>query len=109
MRQSLAGQEKFHGAVINHGGRSDTRIFQEFSALGEELESLKDKIVGSRVAAKVALIFDWENWWALELTSGPSKDLRYLEQVAHYYKAFHTLGISVDILKKPLLHWKDTL
>lgn len=99
MRQSLAGQEKFHGAVINHGGRNDTRIFQEFSALGEELESLKDKIVGSRVAAKVALIFDWENWWALELTSGPSKDLRYLEQVAHYYKAFHTLGISVDILK----------
>jgi beta-galactosidase len=99
MRQSLAGQEKFHGAVISHGGRSDTRIFQEFSVLGEELESLKDQIVGSRVVASVALIFDWENWWALELASGPSKDLRYLEQVAHYYKAFHALGISVDVIK----------
>lgn len=38
MRQSVAGQEKFHGAIISHSGREDTRVFRESSVLGAELE-----------------------------------------------------------------------
>lgn len=99
MRQSIGGQEKFHGAFINHGGSDDTRVFKEFSQLGVELSRLGDVMLGSRVQANVAMIFDWENWWALELASGPSKDIQYLQQISHYYKPFHDRSISIDIIK----------
>jgi beta-galactosidase len=61
MRQSIAGQEKFHGAFISHGGKDDTRIFKEFCQLGNEFSQLGNEILGSRVQAKVAMLFDWEN------------------------------------------------
>ena len=40
MRQSIAGQEKFHGAVITHAGHNNTRVFRETAALGAELEKI---------------------------------------------------------------------
>ncbi len=42
---------------------------------------------------------DWHNWWAVELSSGPSRDLQYLPQVQKYYKAFYKRNIAVDILR----------
>ncbi|MEN8906861.1 MAG: beta-galactosidase [Clostridiales bacterium] len=99
MRQSIAGQEKFHGAFISHSGRDDTRIFRELSKLGSELEKLGDVFLDGRTDSQVGFLFDWENWWALELTSGPTKDMDYLTQVHSYYKAFHTQNISMDMLK----------
>ncbi len=99
MRQSIGGQEKFHGAIIDHSGREDTRIFQECKQLGQELQQLGDLFIGAKTQASVAMLFDWENWWSLELTSGPTKDMNYLEQVHHYYKAFYDKNISVDMVK----------
>ncbi|HIZ21334.1 MAG TPA: beta-galactosidase [Candidatus Blautia faecigallinarum] len=99
MRQSIGGQEKFHGAVISHAGREDTRIFREISDLGAELGRLGDICLDGRTDAKVGFLFDWDNWWALELTSGPTKDMDYLAQVHKYYKAFYEKNIQTDILK----------
>ena len=98
LRQSEAGHEKFHGAVISHSGREDTRVFREISALGSELQKLGGAFAGSRINAKVGLLFDWENWWALELASGPSKDMDYLETVRKYYAPFYENNIPVNIL-----------
>ena len=99
MRQSVGGQEKFHGAVISHAGTDDTRIFREFEQLGAELHQLGGQILDARTNADVGILFDWDNWWALELCSGPTKDMDYLLQVAHYYRAFHKQNIAVDIVK----------
>lgn len=99
MRQSIGGQEKFHGAMISHADREDTRIFCEMSRLGKELRQLEDWSLDAKIKADVGIIFDWENWWALELSSGPTKDMDYLEQVHKYYKAFYDNNISVDMLK----------
>ncbi len=99
MRQSVGGQEKFHGAVISHADREDTRIFQEISKLGAELKILGDSCLDGRVQAQVGILFDWDNWWALELASGPTQDMDYLSQVHTYYKAFYRQNIPVDILK----------
>ena len=89
MRQSIGGQEKFHGAIISHAGTDDTRIFREFEQLGSELHQLGGQILDARIKADVGILLDWDNWWALELCSGPTKDMDYLLQVAHYYRAFH--------------------
>lgn len=99
MRQSVGGQEKFHGAIISHNGRDDTRIFREISKQGMELKKAGSRFIGGRTDAKVGIIFDWENWWALELCSGPTQDMNYLEQVHHYYKPFYYQNIPVDMVK----------
>lgn len=98
LRQSVAGQEKFHGAVISHAGRSDTRVFEECRQLGAELKMLGDVFVGGRTPARVGILFDWNNWWALENSSGPTKDMDYLEIVRRFYKPFYDRNIAVTIL-----------
>lgn len=98
MRRSPAGCEKFHGALIDHAGNNKTRVFRECSQLGLELRNIGNEIIDSRIDSKVALIFDWETWWALECSIGPSGRLRYVNEVFKYYKAFHDLNISVDII-----------
>jgi beta-galactosidase len=98
MRQSIAGQEKFHGAVISHAGHENTRVFRESARLGGELKKLGGRFVGSRISARVGLLFDWNNWWALENSSGPSRDIDYLKTAAGYYKALFRRNIAVDVL-----------
>ncbi len=98
MRQSIAGQEKFHGAIISHSGREDTRVFRESAALGAELDRIGDAFLEGRTPAKAAILFDWNNWWALELSSGPSKDIDYLKTVSLYYETLFRQNIAVDFL-----------
>ncbi len=98
MRRSIGACEKFHGAVIDHVGHENTRVFREITKLGEELVKLSDKTLGSKIKSKVGIVFDWDNWWALENTSGPTYRIDYLEEVQNYYKALHKKNIAVDIL-----------
>jgi beta-galactosidase len=100
MRQSIGGQEKFHGALISHAGHENTRIFKECSQLGSELKKLGGRRNGGRSHAHVGMFFDWSSWWALENSSGPNQDLQFLEIMTAYYKAFHTLNIPVDVIGK---------
>ncbi len=98
LRRSVGGCEKFHGAVIAHAGTEDTRVFREVQKLGQELERLGDKTLGSANQAEVGVIFDWDNWWALEYTSGPSVDLKYVPHIHSYYKYFYDRNIGVDMI-----------
>ena len=98
LRRSIGACEKFHGAVIGHAGTEDTRVFREVQALGAELEQIGTQIMGSRNEAQVGMIFDWDNYWALEYTSGPSIDLKYVEQIHSYYKYFYERNIPVDMI-----------
>ncbi|MCA1597180.1 MAG: beta-galactosidase, partial [Chloroflexi bacterium] len=97
-RRSRGACEKYHGAVVEHAGRTDARVFREVSALGEELESLGTQTLGGRVDAAAAVLFDWENWWAIEYSSGPSVDLKYVPQCRSYFGALHSLGIPADVV-----------
>ncbi len=98
MRRSIGACEKLHGAVIDHVGNENTRVFREVASLGEELKQLGDKTLGLRSESKVALVFDWDNWWAVEYSAGPSCDLKYRDEVLNYYTALHDRNISVDII-----------
>lgn len=98
MRRSIGACEKYHSAVIDHAGHEHTRVFREIQALGEELKELKGQTLGSRVSAEAAILVDWDNWWALEYSAGPSCDLRYLDEVERYYTAFYEQNIPVDII-----------
>lgn len=52
----------------------------------------------TRNKSDVGIIFDWDNYWALEYTSGPTQDLKYVDQIHHYYEYFYNKNISVDMI-----------
>ena len=98
LRRSIGGCEKFHGAVIAHAGTENTRVFRETAQLGKELQLLSPYVLKTVNQAQVGVLFDWENYWAIEYTSGPHKDLRYVNQIHSYYEYFYDRNISVDMI-----------
>ena len=98
MRQSKGACEKYHGAVLDHAGRTDTRSFREIAALGEELAGLGDAVLGARTPARVALLFDWDSWWAAEMTDGFNRHVKYPAVVLAYYRALWSAGAQVDVV-----------
>lgn len=98
MKRSIGACEKYHGAVIDHVGNENTRVFREVSALGAELDTIGELTLGARTPAKAAIYFDWENWWAMEYSAGPSVRLHYVDEILKYYTAFNTLNIPVDFI-----------
>lgn len=98
MRRSIGACEKYHGAVIDHVGHENTRVFREIAELGAELDKIGSLTLGARTDAKAAVVFDWDNWWATGYSAGPSVNLRYCDEILNYYKAFHNLNIPVDII-----------
>jgi beta-galactosidase len=95
-RASRAGSEKFHSGMLPHAG-TESRTWREVAALGQELAGL-DALLPARVRAEVAIVFDWESWWALELDSKPSVDLRLFEQVRSYYDPLFERNVTVDFV-----------
>ena len=98
-RQAKAGAEKFHAGMVPHGG-TDTRVFREVEALGSELSTLSQLpgLLGGRVEAHVAIVFDWDSWWALEQAASPTR-LSYVEGVFAWYRAFSAAGVTVDFVR----------
>lgn len=98
LRRCIGAGEKFHGAVIDHVGTNETRVFKEVKQLGKELANLGDILLDGRTPAKVGLIFDWENYWALESAIGPNVELKYVDQVHRYYRELYKRNIPVDMV-----------
>ena len=97
-RRGRGGCEKLHGAIVEHAGREDTRVFREVSQIGAELQQLGDAVVGASMDAKVAILFDWDNWHAVDDAVGPIRQKRYLETVSRQYLAFYRRNIPVDVV-----------
>lgn len=95
-RQSRAGAEKFHSAMLPHAG-TDTRTWREAVGLGEQLAALPPLPPAGR-DARVALVFDWENWWAVEGSDHPQNQLDYLAVVQRWYRALHRRHVQVDLV-----------
>ena len=98
LRRSRGASEKYHGAVIDHAGHENTRVFREVAALGAELAALGPAILDSRVESRIGIMFDWENWWAIEMSSGPSIALKYVQQVTAWHAALWSRNFGVDVV-----------
>lgn len=97
-RQSQGSSEKFHGAVVSHEGTENNRVFREVAQLGADLDALS-AVAGSQTEAQVALIYDFENKWAIDLEFGPQNtNKNYQETVRDWYRPFWKRGIAVDVV-----------
>jgi beta-galactosidase len=94
-RQSKAGAEKFHSAMVPHVSPEDSRSWREVRKLGAELGKL-DPLLGASGEAETAILLDWESWWALELDSKPSAAVRMLDCVYSFCKPLFEANVPVD-------------
>ncbi|MFF7486947.1 beta-galactosidase [Streptomyces luteogriseus] len=93
-RQSRRGAEKFHSAMVPHGG-TDTRVWREVVELGASIQALSE-IRGTRTEADVAVLWDWQSWWAQNLDWRPSVDHEARERADAFYEALYDRHLTVD-------------
>lgn len=79
-----------------HSGEH-SRTFQEISTLGDELKRA-DPVTGSTTTADVAIVWDWENWWAVEGCYHPDHTYSYRDAVTHHYRALWPQNIATDVV-----------
>lgn len=97
-RKGRGSMEKFHGAVVDHYGGTDTHEFQDVKAVGQRLAAM-DSLYHSQVRAQVALVYDTENKWAVEGAAGPRNcGIHYLEALQAHYRALWEMGVAVDVV-----------
>ena len=94
-RQSRAGAEKFHSAMVPHGPPERSPTWREVKQLGQELRTL-DALADTKVGADVAILFDWESWWALELPSKPSNRVQQMAMIEAFYRPLYEGNVGVD-------------
>jgi beta-galactosidase len=92
-RQSTAGAEKWHSAMVGHDGE----IRAEVAALGAELAGLTG-IAGRPVEAGAAVVFSWPSWWAQSQPAQPAAELDHLTEARRWYGAAWDEGITVDFV-----------
>ncbi|MDE0545833.1 beta-galactosidase [Microbacterium sp. C7(2022)] len=93
-RASRSGAEKFHSAMLPHAGTS-SRVWKEVVQLGGALEKI-DAIRGSRVQADVAILWDFESFWAQDLEWRPSEDITHAERIRAFYERLWRDNITID-------------
>ena len=97
-RKGRGGSEKFHGAVVDHCGHENNRVFREVSELGRELETM-DSLVGTATESEVAILFENDNRIILNMVQGFHKyNTKYQTTLENHYKQFWKRGINVDII-----------
>ncbi len=96
-RKCRGEAEKFHGAVIDHYGKADTRVFADVSRVGALLGKL-GAVAGSDTVSQAAVLYDWENSWAIEDLQGWRSPRLYEDTVYQHYRALRRLGINVDVI-----------
>ena len=97
-RKGRGSSEQYHGAIIGHDNSDKTRVFREVSEVGQTLAQISE-VCGSAPESKIALIYDWDNFWILnEAQFGNNQDKKYIQTVKDHYAALKSLGHQVDMI-----------
>ncbi|MFE9396449.1 beta-galactosidase [Streptomyces flavidovirens] len=94
-RQSRQGAEKFHSGMLSHAGEAG-RTFQETSRVGAEIARLGAQVTGTRITADIAVLHDWNSWWADQQDGRLSTHLDYADVVRAWHRALWESGRTTD-------------
>jgi beta-galactosidase len=97
-RKNRGGGEKLHGAVVDHAGHGQTRVFRAVADLGKKLERL-GPVLGSAASGKCAVIYDWEVRWSFEAAEGVrSANDAYARVAIEHYSALAAQAVTIDVI-----------
>ena len=101
-RKSRGSSEQFHGAVVDHIGTNDTRIFREVADTGRTLKEIAE-VCGSVQKNEVAVIWDWDNRWAIDDARALSNDSKkYEDTVIGIWKELMRMGVEADVISQDM-------
>ncbi len=96
-RASRGSNEKFHGAVVAHDGRNDTRVFRDVQTLGQLFKNLAP-LENSRPRPQIAVIQDYQSRWSVQEMQSPiNQQKNYLATCVEHYAPFWQQGYGVDV------------
>ena len=102
-RKGRGSSEKFHGAVVDHEGSENTRVFRDVAEVGKRLAGM-DAILGTATPAETAIVYDWHNRWALDDARGfLQHKTAYNDTAVNHYAAFWRQGVPVDVIDSSLI------
>ncbi len=97
-RKSRGSSEKFHGAVVDHVGHAHTRVFKDVVELSRSMAAISE-LTGTTTPSETAILFDWDNRWAVKDAQGPrNMGIHYEETVYAHHRALWEQGIPTDII-----------
>ena len=97
-RKGRGSYEQYHGAVVDHIGTDDTRVFREVAEVGEAMKKLAP-VAGTLVKTRAAMLFDWDNRMAIRDARALSDETKQYEDTCiGIWKQFLKLGVEMDII-----------
>lgn len=97
-RKGRGSAEQFHGAVVDHNGTDDTRVFREVAEVGELLKKIAPA-AGTTVKSRAAILFDWDNRWAIWDVQALARKTKNYEKVCQdIWEEFFKWGIDMDVV-----------
>jgi len=96
-REARFGGEQYHSGILNHDGRQH-RVYHEIMSLSEELDKLPDNFF-RKPKAKVALLFGFEDLWALQLEPH-NEAFDYLQILKDIHASLLKRHVQCDILPR---------
>ncbi|MPY37231.1 beta-galactosidase, partial [Streptomyces adustus] len=94
-RQSRQGAEKYHSAMLGHAGE-EGRSHQEIRQLGAELALIGAEVAGRHSRAEVAVLHDWNAWWAGVQEGRPSAEVDPAAVLGAWHRALWEANVATD-------------
>ncbi len=94
-RAGRFGQEQYHSGLLNHDATPDIG-HAEVASLVADRDAMA-RIAATPAKARVALLFGYDDLWAMEIQPH-RRGFTYLRLAFAWYRALARLGIAVDIV-----------
>ncbi|GGX88758.1 beta-galactosidase [Streptomyces fructofermentans] len=94
-RQSRQGAEKFHSGMLGHAGEHG-RTFREVVRIGADLARIGPEAAGTHASAEVAILHEWNAWWAGAQEGRPSSEVDPARIVRAWHRALWEAHVTTD-------------
>jgi len=95
-RTCTAGREQYWHGLLGHDGKP-LRRYNEAAQVAKEYRKLQNHLTGTTVKSDVAIIYDYDNVWSLQIQPG-FKGNNFRAAMGRYYNALFRAGANVDLI-----------
>lgn len=95
-RACTAGREQYWHGLLGHDGKP-LRRYKEAAQVAKEYRKLEYYLGGTTVRSDVAIIYDYDSVWALQVQPG-YKANNFRAVMSRYYNALFRAGVNADFI-----------
>lgn len=96
-RSCTVGREQYWHGLLGHDGKAGRR-YREAAQVAKEYHQLAPLLAGTTVRADVAIVYDYDSLWALEIQNG-YPGASHAAAIKRYHHALFRAGVNVDVLQ----------